>query len=154
MMDFSGGCSATFSNGMIPLLWLSQFCVSFAWAALLCPGWLSLWLLVYLYRQRPVPTTQSLCGWMMSGSQWDLRHQLTNLASTTEILNWFKPHTSEYMHFHLVDRSKARCLRAAMALVPIMPSTENMSGVKCWWHAIVFRLLLVFMTLEDILQIC
>jgi len=57
-----------------------------------------------------VPATQSVLGQVMGGSLTALRHLLAKWASATERQDQVKPHTLEYVHFYLVDRSKASCL--------------------------------------------
>jgi len=59
-----------------------------------------------------VPATQSVLGQVMGGSLTALRHLLAKWASATERQDQVKPHTLEYVHFFLVDRSKASCLVA------------------------------------------
>ncbi len=80
-----------------------------------------------------MPATQSMLGWVMGGSLSALRHWLAERVSATERRDRVKPHNSEYVCFHLVDRSEASRLVAATASTPSMPSTENTSGVKWRW---------------------
>jgi hypothetical protein len=54
------------------------------------------------------------------------------VVRTSVIERWerTKPHTSLYVRFHFAKRREASFFVAALASVPLNPSTENTRGVK------------------------
>jgi hypothetical protein len=56
-------------------------------------------------------------------------------TSVIERREWTKPHTSLYVRFHFAERREASFFVAALASVPLSPSTENTRGVKVLHYA-------------------
>jgi hypothetical protein len=71
-----------------------------------------------------------MCFARAVGSREPLKHMLTVRTSVIESRERTKPRTSLYVRFHFAERRKERFFVAALASVPLNPSTESTRGVK------------------------
>jgi hypothetical protein len=76
----------------------------------------------------PQPNSRVPRRVVCSGS-WVARTSQTR-TSVIERRERTKPHTLLYVRFHFAERRDASFLVAALASVPLNPSTKNMRGVK------------------------
>ena len=94
---------------------LMCFCVSF---------------IVYSYNASPAPESHCACVILDDGSLAPRKQRLVVRTSVIANRERTKPHTSEYVRFHLEASRDARRFVAESASTPRNPSTENTRGVK------------------------
>ena len=82
------------------------------------------------YNPKPVPESHVGLRKRRDELRSARRHRLEERTRAMESLERTKPQISEYERFHLAARLVARRFDAAVASLPMSPSTEKTSGVK------------------------